>query len=69
MSVTTIDLDSELVAAAKSATGQTTIRGAVVAALELVVQQQSQREALQSLFSSVSLADWLDPAVRAKAEG
>ncbi|MDR1852326.1 MAG: type II toxin-antitoxin system VapB family antitoxin [Propionibacteriaceae bacterium] len=69
MAVTTVDLDSALIDAAKLATGEKTVKGAVTAALKRVVELNAQKEAVLAMGKMDFLSDWLDPNVRAKAEG
>ncbi len=67
MTMTSLDLDRSLVEAAKRATGQTTARGAVSAALRQVVDRAEQVAALEALAGMEHLSDLLDPEVADRA--
>jgi hypothetical protein len=65
--VTTVDLPEGLVEQAKSATGEKTAKGAIIAALTDTVSRQRSHDALIALSSHSHLADLLDPVVAAQA--
>jgi hypothetical protein len=68
MTMTSVDLPPDLVEAAKTATGQTTTRGAITVALELVVGQRRRLEAIDKLAALHEV--WQEaakPEVRAQA--
>jgi Arc/MetJ family transcription regulator len=74
VSVTTVDLDPELVARAKAASGQTTVKGAITVALTRLVEEAERRGdaadwpgLLDSVAAMESLTDLLDPEIRARA--
>jgi len=60
MTVTSIDLEPELLDEAKLATGQSTIKGAVTQALETVVMMSRQRAAIDKIAGLECLNDLLD---------
>lgn len=62
MAMTSVDLPPALVAAVKAATGQHTARGAITAALELVVARAEQRQAIDDLAGMSFLSRLADPA-------
>ena len=67
MPMTSVDLPTELVALAKAATGQTTTKGAITAALQLTVDRARQRDAISALAGMDFLADLAEPGVAADA--
>lgn len=61
MAMTSVDLPPELVAAAKAATGESTARGAITAALRQTVARAAQRDALEALAGMDFLGGLADP--------
>lgn len=69
MSMTSVDLPKELIEQAKVATGEHTVRGALISALTEVVTRSRQQDALGRLAQHDFLGDLLDPGIAARAEG
>lgn len=67
MSVTSIDIDPELLAKVKASTGLRTNREAVTYALEEIVRRDRQSAALQSMYENDFARDLNDPEVKAQA--
>jgi hypothetical protein len=63
MTMTSADLPGDLLAEAKRATGQSTVRGTLIAALEDVVRRQRQVDAVTALSQLEFLDEWLQPEV------
>lgn len=67
MAMTSVDLPAGLVEQAMKATGETTKKAAITAALQQTVARAAQHRALDDLIATDHLSDLLDPETRAQA--
>jgi Arc/MetJ family transcription regulator len=60
VTITSVDLDRDLLAEAKNVIGSTTMKDTINKALWTVVQQARQREALKKIRTLPDLGDWFE---------